>query len=84
MKSRFWIFVLILVIPYLLVVAAFPFYNRAEPFILGFPFIYFWLFSCIPLTSLCMYIGFKLDPENKERNDPSPGTQRTDEKGAQS
>ena len=65
MKKRFWVFVLNLGIPYFAVVGAFPFYNRAEPFILGFPFIYFWLFSCIPLTSFCMYIGYMIDPENK-------------------
>lgn len=65
MKSRFWVFVLNLGIPYLAVVGAFPFYNRAEPFIFGFPFIYFWLFSCIPLTSFCMYMGYRIDPENK-------------------
>lgn len=66
MKSRFWIFVLALVIPYAAIIGAFPLFNRAEPFILGFPFIYFWLFSWIPLTSLFLYIAFKLDPENKE------------------
>jgi hypothetical protein len=68
MKSRFWIFVIVLVIPYAAIVGAFPFYNRAEPFILGFPFLYFWLFSWIPLTSLCMFIAFRMDPLNKEQH----------------
>ena len=67
MKSRFWIFVLVLAVPYVAIVGAFPFYNRAEPFVLGFPFIYFWLFTWIPLTSLFMYIAFRMDPENKEQ-----------------
>ncbi len=66
MKTRAWTILFGLVIPYLAIVGAFPFYNRAEPFILGFPFIYFWIFSWIPLTSLSMYIGFRLDPLNKE------------------
>jgi hypothetical protein len=66
MKTRIWTILFGLVIPYLAIVGAFPFYNRAEPFILGFPFIYFWVFSWIPLTSLSMYIGFRLDPLNKE------------------
>lgn len=72
MKSRFWAWVFVLVIPVLAVVGAFPFYNRAEPFILGFPFIYFWIFSWVLLTPLCMFIGYKLDPENKEdQHNPS-------------
>lgn len=71
MKTRIWTILFGLVIPYLAIVAAFPFYNRAEPFILGLPFIYFWIFAWIPLTSLSMYIGFRLDPLNKEeQNEP--------------
>lgn len=68
MKSRFWIVVLALVIPYVAIIGAFPFFNRAEPFILGLPFIYFWLFSWLPLTSLCMFIAYKMDPENEEEH----------------
>lgn len=68
-------------IPYMAIVGAFPFYNRAEPFILGFPFIYFWLFSWIPLTSLFMYIAFRLDPENKEPRVPTDASDSM--KGAQ-
>lgn len=79
MKSRFWIFILAVVLPYSAVVGAFPIYNRAEPFVLGFPFIYFWLFSCIPFTSLCMYIAYRLDPENKDQ--PSDNAENTKEKG---
>lgn len=81
MKSRFWVFIFNLFIPYLAIVVAFPFYNRAEPFVLGFPFIYFWLFSWIPLTSLCMYIGYKIDPENKEGEHTSDDTENIREKG---
>jgi len=65
-KSRFWVYILVLFVPYMTFVGAFPFYNRAEPFVFGFPFIYFWIFMCIPLTSLSMYLAFKIDPENEE------------------
>ncbi len=61
--------ILVLVIPFLAIVGAFPLYNRAEPFILGFPFIYFWVFAWVPLTSLSMYIGFRIDPANREDHD---------------
>jgi uncharacterized membrane protein len=66
MRSRFWTWLFVLIIPLVAVVGAFPFYNRAEPFILGFPFIYFWIFLWIVLTPISMLIGYKLDPENKE------------------
>lgn len=73
MRSRFWTVVFVLVIPYLAIVGAFPLYNRAQPFILGFPFIYFWIFSWFFLTSLCMYIGYLLDPANED--DPDEETE---------
>jgi uncharacterized membrane protein YhaH (DUF805 family) len=66
MSSRFWTWLFVLIIPFLAIVGAFPFYNRAEPFILGFPFLYFWIFLWIVLTPLSMFIGYKLDPENKK------------------
>lgn len=62
MKKRFWTIFFVLIIPYTAIVAAFPFYNRVEPFVFGFPFLYFWLFSWFILTSICMYIGWLLDP----------------------
>jgi hypothetical protein len=78
MKSRFWAVFFVLVVPYLAIVAAFPLYNRAEPFILGFPFIYFWLFSWFFLTSLSMYIGWLLDPVNRDEADEAPSSDETE------
>jgi hypothetical protein len=43
----------------------FPWWNRVEPFVLGLSFNYFWIFSWLFLTSLCLFIAFKLDPLNK-------------------
>ena len=62
MKSRFWTVIFVLVIPYAAIILAFPLYNRVEPYILGFPFFYFWIFSWFVLTSVSMFIGWKLDP----------------------
>lgn len=62
MKGRFWTVIFVLVIPYIAIVALFPWYNRAEPFVFGIPFVYFWIFSWFFLTSLCMYIGWRIDP----------------------
>ena len=66
MKNR-WLTVIIgLVVPLCAVTVCFPLYNRIEPFVFGFSFNYFWIFAWLFLTSLCLYIAFKLDPLNRE------------------
>ena len=62
MKSRLPTFLFGFVIPFAAIVLSFSFYNKVEPRILGFPFIYAWIFMCFGLTSLCMLIAWKLDP----------------------
>lgn len=62
MQSRIPTFIFCLIIPFVLVVGCFGFYNRVEPRILGFPFIYAWIFACFFLVSASMYIGWLLDP----------------------
>lgn len=62
MLKRAWTILFVLVIPYFAIVFAFPLYDRVYPFVLQLPFLYFWIFLWLPLTSLCMYIGWRLDP----------------------
>ena len=62
MKSRIPTVFFGLVIPLFLILGCFSFYNTIEPRIFGFPFIYAWIFSCFAMSSLCMYIAWKLDP----------------------
>ena len=64
MKSRIPTFVIGLVIPVFLVLGLFPFWNRIEPFVLGFPFDYFWLFLCMLIIAGCLWLAYKLDPLN--------------------
>ena len=66
MKNRVLTIIIGLVIPFCAVTVCFPLYNRIEPFVLGFSFNYFWIFAWLFLTSLCLYIAFKLDPLNRE------------------
>lgn len=66
MKSRVPTFIVGFCIPMTAILIAFPFYNRIEPFIFGLSFNYFWIFSWLFLTSLCLLIAFKMDPYNKE------------------
>jgi len=42
------------------------FANRVEPFVLGMPFILFWIVLWVVLTSVIMAIVYQLDPANKE------------------
>jgi len=64
MKSRIPTLIIAFFIPMAAIILAFPFYNRIEPFVFGLSFNYFWIFSWLFLTALCLYIGFKLDPYN--------------------
>lgn len=64
MKSRIPTIIIGFFIPMAAIILAFPFYNRIEPFIFGLSFNYFWIFSWLFLTALCLYIGFRLDPYN--------------------
>lgn len=64
MKSRIPTILVAFCIPMAAIILAFPFYNRIEPFVFGLSFNYFWIFSWLFLTALCLYIGFRLDPYN--------------------
>lgn len=66
MKNRVLTIIIGLVVPFCAVTVCFPLYNRIEPFVLGFSFNYFWIFAWLFLTSLCLYIAFKIDPLNRE------------------
>ncbi|TCP21062.1 uncharacterized protein DUF3311 [Scopulibacillus darangshiensis] len=43
--------------------------NRTDPFVLGLPFVIFWAAIWVVLTSVCLFIVYKLDPDNKEREE---------------
>lgn len=64
-KERIPAFLIGTVVPIVAVLGLMPFYNRITPYILGFPFGYFWIFLWIIMTSVCLFIAFKIDPYNK-------------------
>ena len=66
MNSRKPAFIVGFIIPFVLMVVCMPIYNRIDPVILGFPFLYFWVFTGLFVTSICLYIAFKIDPKNKK------------------
>ncbi len=76
MKSRIPTIFFGLILPFFLVVGCFEFYNKVEPRILGFPFIYAWIFACFGFTSLCMLIAWKLDPHSDANKKKFAAAQR--------
>ena len=57
-------------IPFIGMLGMLPFVNKIEPYVLGMPFVLFWIVMWVVLTSVIMAIIFKLDPNNKEGDTP--------------
>lgn len=55
----------IAVLPFLGILVGTPFFNRAEPSILGLPLIVVWLVSWVIATSAIMAVVYRLDPVNR-------------------
>jgi len=53
-------------VPFLGILGGVIFANRVEPFVLGMPFLLFWIVLWVVLTSVIMAIVYQLDPANKE------------------
>ena len=53
-------------LPFLGLLGGIPFVNRVTPFVLGLPFILFWIVLWVVLTSLIMWVIYSLDPVNRE------------------
>lgn len=56
---------LLLLIPFMGLCVLLPLANRIEPYILGVPFLLFWIGLWMILSSVILYIVYRLDPENK-------------------
>ncbi|MEV6609736.1 MULTISPECIES: DUF3311 domain-containing protein [unclassified Kutzneria] len=41
------------------------FADRTEPYVLGLPFILFWMLAWVVLTSVILAVIYKLDPANR-------------------
>ena len=51
-----------LTVPFLLFVAAIPLANRADPVILGLPFLFFWALISVLLSPLAIWLATRGDP----------------------
>lgn len=57
---------LLALLPFLGILGGIPFANKTTPYVMGMPFILFWIVMWVILTSGIMAVIFKLDPANKE------------------
>ncbi|MBU8879151.1 DUF3311 domain-containing protein [Bacillus sp. FJAT-29790] len=57
---------LLSLLPFLGMLGFLPFVNKVEPYVLGLPFVFFWVIVWVVLTSVILAIVYKLDPANKE------------------
>ena len=60
---------LLAVLPFIGILVGTPFVNRVEPYVLGMPFILFWIVMWVVLSSIIMAIIYAVDPANKESDE---------------
>ncbi|WP_286137210.1 DUF3311 domain-containing protein [Bacillus sp. 7894-2] len=56
---------LLLLIPFIGMCVLLPAANRIEPYILGLPFLLFWIAVWMILSSVILFIVYRLDPANE-------------------
>ena len=62
MKKIYWLALL----PYIAYILLSGVANRVEPYVLGFPFLLFWLTFWAVAATVIMFTIYHLDPINKE------------------
>ncbi|MCQ6264841.1 DUF3311 domain-containing protein [Fictibacillus sp. WQ 8-8] len=64
MKLIHWIAVL----PFIGMFGGLVFANKVEPYVLGMPFLMFWILLWVLITAALMALIYKIDPVNKEEH----------------
>jgi len=64
------------VVPGVLLLGGLPFVNRVEPYVLGLPFLLFWILACVLLTSAVMAVIGALDRRHDAESGPPPREDR--------
>jgi len=52
-------------LPFIGMLVLIPWVNSTEPYVLGLPFLLFWIVMWVVLTAACMTVIFWSDPANK-------------------
>ncbi|MBE3570443.1 MAG: DUF3311 domain-containing protein [Bacillales bacterium] len=58
----------LMLLPFLGILGGIPFANRVTPYIIGLPFILFWIVVWVIMTSIIMAIVYRFDPKVKEED----------------
>jgi Protein of unknown function (DUF3311) len=56
---------LLAALPFLGLLGGIPFANRVTPFVLGLPFILFWIVLWVVISSVIMWVIYSMDPRNR-------------------
>ncbi|TDL92166.1 DUF3311 domain-containing protein [Vibrio vulnificus] len=56
---------LLLFIPFIGFLGFLPYANKIEPYILGMPFLLFWVAFWMVMASIILIIVYTFDPDNK-------------------
>jgi uncharacterized membrane protein HdeD (DUF308 family) len=56
---------LLLWVPFIGLLGFLPFANKIEPYVLGMPFLLFWIVFWMVLSSVILTIVYRFDPDNK-------------------
>lgn len=57
------------VLPFIGMLVLIPWVNRTEPYVLGLPFLLFWIVAWVILTAACMTAVYWTDPANRAGSD---------------
>jgi len=68
--SRLRPYHLLALLPPLALLAGIPFANRVRPYVLGLPFLLFWIVACVLATSAVMALLGALDRARERRERP--------------
>jgi hypothetical protein len=52
---------IVIIIPLIWILGLLPFANRVKPFVLGLPFLLFWMLTGILVAFFCMWIRYNID-----------------------
>ncbi len=52
-------------VPFVMMLVITPFVNRTTPYVIGLPFLLFWVVLSVVMTAVCMAIIYFTDPQNR-------------------
>jgi hypothetical protein len=56
---------LLSILPFIGILVLMPFVNTVKPYVLGLPFVFFWMVMWVVITAIILGIVYKIDPINK-------------------